>query len=236
MTDIKESFTMKKIAIIAAMDQELAAIKQKFDDVEEKSLNDLVYYLGKLNQKEYILIKSGIGKVNAARVTQVLIDKFDIEYIINVGTAGSLNDKLEIGDIIIGKELVQHDFDTTAFGDEKGYITGTGKIFKSDSRLIDMYKNYIAENKLEYNTIIGTIASGDIFCTEKWMKDKIHAKFNADCVEMEGAAVAQICTLNRVPFIVIRSISDKPNGENHIDFNRFIDMASRRCAELVFLR
>ena len=225
---------MKKIAIIAAMDQELAAIKQKFDDVEEKSLNDLVYYLGKLNQKEYILIKSGIGKVNAARVTQVLIDKFDIEYIINVGTAGSLNDKLEIGDIIIGKELVQHDFDTTAFGDEKGYITGTGKIFKSDSRLIDMYKNYISEKRLEYNTIIGTIASGDIFCTEKWMKDKIHAKFNADCVEMEGAAVAQICTLNRVPFIVIRSISDKPNGENHIDFNRFIDIASRRCAELVF--
>ena len=141
---------------------------------------------------------------------------------------------MEIGDIVIGKELVQHDFDTTAFGDEKGYITGTGKIFKSDSRLIDMYKNYISEKRLEYNTIIGTIASGDIFCTEKWMKDKIHAKFNADCVEMEGAAVAQICTLNRVPFIVIRSISDKPNGENHIDFNKFIDMASRRCAELVF--
>ena len=225
---------MKKIAIIAAMEQELLAIKDKFLKVEEKRLKDLKYYVGRLNDKEVILIRSGIGKVNAARVTQVLIDKFDIEHIINVGTAGSLNDKLEIGDIVIGKELVQHDFDTTAFGDEKGYITGTGKIFKSDSRLIDMYKNYISEKRLEYNTIIGTIASGDIFCTEKWMKDKIHAKFNADCVEMEGAAVAQICTLNRVPFIVIRSISDKPNGENHIDFNKFIDMASRRCAELVF--
>lgn len=225
---------MKKIAIIAAMDQELAAIKEKFNKIEENSLKDLPYYTGELNGKEYLLIKSGIGKVNAARVTQMLIDKFDIEYIINVGTAGSLNDSLEIGDIVIGENLVQHDFDTTAFGDEKGYITGTGKIFKSSKELIEKYQKSITENKQEYNIIIGTIASGDIFCTEKWMKEKIHAKFNADCVEMEGAAIAQICTLNKVPFIVIRSISDKPNGENQIDFNKFIDMASKRCADLIF--
>lgn len=225
---------MKKIAIIAAMDQELAAIKDKFNKIEENSLKDLTYYTGELNGKEYLLIKSGIGKVNAARVTQMLIDKFDIEYIINVGTAGSLNDSLEIGDIVIGEKLVQHDFDTTAFGDEKGYITGTGKIFESDKNLIEKYIKHISEDKQEYNIIIGTIASGDIFCTEKWMKEKIHTKFNADCVEMEGAAIAQICTLNKVPFIVIRSISDKPNGENQIDFNKFIDMASKRCADLIF--
>lgn len=224
---------MKKIAIIAAMDQELAAIKDKFNKIEENSLKDLTYYTGELNGKEYLLIKSGIGKVNAARVTQMLIDKFDIEYIINVGTAGSLNDSLEIGDIVIGENLVQHDFDTTAFGDEKGYITGTGKIFESDKNLIEKYIKHISEDKQEYNIIIGTIASGDIFCTEKWMKEKIHTKFNADCVEMEGAAIAQICTLNKVPFIVIRSISDKPNGENQIDFNKFIDMASKRCADLI---
>lgn len=224
---------MKKIAIIAAMDQELAAIKDKFNKIEENSLKDLTYYTGELNGKEYLLIKSGIGKVNAARVTQMLIDKFDIEYIINVGTAGSLNDSLEIGDIVIGEKLVQHDFDTTAFGDEKGYITGTGKIFESDKNLIEKYIKHISEDKQEYNIIIGTIASGDIFCTEKWMKEKIHTKFNADCVEMEGAAIAQICTLNKVPFIVIRSISDKPNGENQIDFNKFIDMASKRCADLI---
>lgn len=228
--DINES---KKIAIIAAMDQELVAIKEKFVDIKEKELKDLKYYEGRRNNKEYILIKSGIGKVNAARVTQMLIDTFDIEYIINVGTAGSLNDNLEIGNIVIGKELVQHDFDTTAFGDEKGYITGTGKIFKSNNSLVEKYKNYALKDKQEYNILVGTIASGDIFCTEKWMKEKIRNKFNADCVEMEGAAIAQICTLNKVPFIVIRSISDKPNGENHIDFNKFIDMASKRCADLV---
>ena len=146
---------MKKIVVIAAMEQELAAIKQKFEIVEEKKLKDLTYYEGTLNGKEYILIKSGIGKVNAARTTQMLIDFFDIEYIINVGTADSLNNKLEIGDILIGEKLVQHDFDTTAFGDEKGYITGTGKIFKSNRDLVNTY-NIDANN--EYNIIIGIIA------------------------------------------------------------------------------
>lgn len=222
---------MKKIVVIAAMEQELAAIKQKFEIVEEKKLKDLTYYEGTLNGKEYILIKSGIGKVNAARTTQMLIDFFDIEYIINVGTAGSLNNKLEIGDILIGEKLVQHDFDTTAFGDEKGYITGTGKIFKSNRDLVNTY-NIDANN--EYNIIIGTIATGDIFCTEKWMKEKIRGKFEADCVEMEGAAIAQVCTLNKIPFVVIRSISNKPNGENAMDFNKFINMASKRCADLIF--
>ena len=225
---------MKKIAIIAAMEQELSAIKNKFTKIEEKTLRDLKYYVGELNNKEYILIKSGIGKVNAARVTQMLIDKFELEYLINIGTAGAVNENLEIGDIVIGENLVQHDFDTTAFGDEKGYITGTGKIFKSDMPLILKYKAYVEEHIGKGNVIIGTIASGDIFCTEQWMKEKIHSKFNADCVEMEGAAIAQICKLNNIPFIVIRSISDKPNGKNHIDFNEFIEMASKRCADIIW--
>lgn len=224
---------MNKIAIITATEQEFLAIRNKFNEVKEDKLKDLTYYSGKLNEKEYIVIKCGIGKVNAARVTQMIIDKFEVDYIINVGVAGSLNDNLEIGDIVIGKELVQHDFDTTAFGDEKGYITGAGKIFKSDEALVEKYNNYVLENNQNYKAIVGTIASGDIFLTEKAMKEKIRSKFNADCVEMEGAAIAQVCTLNRVPFIVIRSISDKPNGNNQIDYNEFVDMAAKRVAELV---
>ena len=213
---------MKKIVIIAAIDEELEAIQNKFENVEEKKLKDLVYYEGQANGKEYVLTKCGVGKVNSARVTQMLIDNFDIEYIMNVGIAGSLNDELEIGDIVIGKKLVQHDFDITAFGHEKGYITDTGRIFESDDNLIK-----------EYNKPNGTIASGDIFCNQVSMKEKIRTKFNADCVEMEGAAIAQVCTLNKVPFIVIRSISDKPNGRNHIDIEKFTKMASKRCADLV---
>lgn len=224
---------MSKIAIITATEQEFLAIRNKFNEVKEDKLKDLIYYSGELNEKEYIVIKCGIGKVNAARVTQMIIDKFEVDYMINVGVAGSLNDNLEIGDIVIGKELVQHDFDTTAFGDEKGYITGAGKIFKSDEALVEKYNNYVLENNQNYKAIVGTIASGDIFLTEKAMKEKIRSKFNADCVEMEGAAIAQVCTLNRVPFIVIRSISDKPNGNNQIDYNEFVDMAAKRVAELV---
>lgn len=97
-----------------------------------------------------------------------------------------------------------------------------------------MVNTYNIDANNEYNIIIGTIATGDIFCTEKWMKEKIRGKFEADCVEMEGAAIAQVCTLNKIPFVVIRSISDKPNGENAMDFNKFINMASKRCADLIF--
>ena len=220
---------MSKIAIITAMDEELEAIKNKFKEVEKKELRELIYYEGEASKKEYILVKCGVGKVNAARVTQILIDNFDIEYIMNVGIAGSLNDELEIGDIVIGGKLVQHDFDITAFGHEKGYITDTGRFFKSDEKLIKRYK----KDNNEYNIIVGIIASGDIFCNQVAMKEKIRSKFGADCVEMEGAAIAQVATLNKIPIIVIRSISDKPNGRNHIDIEKFVNMASKRCADLV---
>lgn len=225
---------MKKIAIITATEQEFCEIKNKFTNSTQHILSDLIYYSGMVNSKEYIVIKSGIGKVNAARVTQLIIDKFDIEYIINVGVAGSLNDELEIGDIVIAKELVQHDFDTTAFGDEKGFITGSGKMFASDLKLVEKYINNSLTYKNDYKIFTGIIASGDIFCTEKTMKEKIHSKFNADCVEMEGAAIAQVCTLNKVPFVVIRAISDKPNGTNQLDYNEFASLAAKRCADLVF--
>lgn len=220
---------MKKKIIIVAMDEELEAIQNRFENVEEKKLKDIIYYEGKINGKEYILTKCGVGKVNSARVTQMLIDNFDVEYIMNVGIAGSLNDELEIGDIVIGKKLVQHDFDITAFGHEKGYITDTGRFFESDEKLIEKYN----KPSNEYKIIIGIIASGDIFCNQVEMKDKIRSKFGADCVEMEGAAIAQVCTLNKIPFIVIRSISDKPNGRNHIDMEHFTQMASKRAADLV---
>lgn len=224
---------MKKIGIIAAMDEELDAIKSRFSNIKQTKIYNIDFYIGNNDKQEYVMCKSGVGKVNSARTAQILADTFDIEYIVNIGSAGALNDKLNIGDIVIGQNLVQHDFDITAFGHEKGYISDTGKIFKSDMTLVEKYKNYINDNNSNYKGIVGTIASGDIFCTSIDMKNKIKTKFDADCVEMEGAAIAQVCALNNIPFLGIRSISDTPNENNQVDFNEYLKLASERCADLL---
>lgn len=224
---------MKHIAIIAAMDEEIESVKKLMMDISIKEIYDLQFITGKINEKEVVLVKCGVGKVNAARTTQVLIDNFDIEYVINVGTAGSLNDNIEIGDVVIAEKLVQHDFDVTAGGHEKGYISGLGKYFYSDENLIEKAKVTIEQINEEFNQHIGTIVTGDIFVQSIDMKNRIKEEFNAECVEMEGAAIAQVCTLDKVPFIVIRAISDKPNGNNNIDFETYLQMACERYAKFI---
>ena len=225
---------MRKVGIIAAMQEEMEAIKKIMCDVSEIKIYDLTFWEGKINQKECVLVKCGVGKVNSSRTTQILIDKFEIEYVINVGSAATANNNLEIGDIVIGKTLVQHDFDITAFGHKKGYISNVGENVESDKALIEKFEKVI--NTIEdkhYKIKIGTIASGDIFCTEKAMKEKINVKFKADAIEMEGAAIAQVCYLDKIPFIIVRSISDNPDGNNNITFVEFLELASKRCADIL---
>lgn len=216
----------------------MEAIKGKMTNIQNKKIFNLIFNEGNINSKEYVVVKCGIGKVNAARTTQIMIDNYEVECIINIGSAGALNDKLNIGDIVIGDNLVQHDFDISAFGHEKGYITDTGKMFSSDKKLVDKIKELVddllkgkKENKFNY--IIGTIASGDVFCTQIKMKEDIRNEFNAECVEMEGAAIAQVCYLNKIPFLILRSISDSPNGNNQIDFNKYLSIAAERCASII---
>ncbi len=225
---------MKKIGIIAAMEEEMNAIKDVMEEIKQIEIYELVFIEGKINNKECILVKSGIGKVNSSRTTQILLDKFEIKYVINVGSACAANDELEIGDIIIGNKLVQHDFDITAFGHKKGYISNIGEYIKSDEKLIKELKIKISKlSNVNYKIKIGTIASGDIFCTGESMKRKINSKFGADAIEMEGASIAQVCYLDKVPFIIIRSISDTTNGRNQITFEQYLELASKRCGELL---
>lgn len=223
-----------KIGIIAAEQEEFESILEEMKEEDRKDIYELTFVKGKIKEKTCILVKGGVGKVNAARATQILIDKFKPDYIINVGVAGGLNPMLNIGDIVIGETLVQHDFDITAFGHTKGYIPGVGDKIYSDEYLINKIEEAIGnQEERVYNYEKGVIASGDIFCTEIPMRDKIYAKFNAECVEMEGAAIAQVCSLCNVPFVVIRSISDTPNGKNEVTYQQFIELASKRCANIL---
>lgn len=214
------------IGIITAMEEEMISIKKYINNIKTNIIYGIEFIEGNINKHNIILCKSGVGKVNASRTTQLLIDNYNIDYVINIGVAGALNEKLNIGDIVIGKYLVQHDFDITKFNHDKGYIPDIGVKIESSKELLDLFENS--------NFIKGTIATGDIFCTDKNMSLKIHNKFDADCVEMEGAAIAQVCFLCNKKFIIIRSISDVVNGTNEIDYDNFFVESSEKVARLIF--
>lgn len=225
---------MNRYGIIAAMQEEMKEIENIMQDKTETQIYELKFVKGRINESEVILVQAGVGKVNAARTTQILIDNFKIDVIINIGSAASAKDDLDIGDIVIGKKLVQHDFDITAFDHPKGFISNVGQYMESDKELIEKIEETVEQlNDKEFKIKIGTIASGDIFCTELSMKNKIKDKFDADAIEMEGAAIAQVCKLDNIPFIVIRGISDSPNGNNAITFEQYLQKASYRCAEII---
>ena len=224
---------MKKYGIITAMKEEMQEIEKIMREIEKQKIYELTLIKGKINQNDVVLVEAGVGKVNAARTTQILIDNFKVDIVINVGSAGSANDELEIGDIVIGEKIVQHDFDITAFGHPKGFISNVGQFLESDKKLVNEFEKIALNQEDEFNIKIGTVASGDIFCTDIKMKNKIREKFNADAIEMEGAAIAQVCKLDKVPFIIIRSISDKPNGNNNVTFDKFLEKASKRCAQIL---
>lgn len=225
---------MKYVGIITAMEEEFETVRRMMEEMERKTILGVEIVIGKIQEIDCILTISGAGKVNAARTTQILIDKFEIEYIINIGVAGAIGYNIKIGDVVIGEKIVQHDFDITAFGHSKGYVPGVGNEIRSDSELVKKFESAIDDLETRtYNIITGIIATGDIFVTEIAMKDKIASKFRADCVEMEAAAIAQTCKLSNVPFIVIRSISDAPNEKNEKDYNNNIKLASKRSANIL---
>ena len=224
------------IGIIVAEKKELEAVEEKITNKKENQIYELSFIEGKISEKECVVVKSGgVGKVNAARTAQILINNYKPECIINVGSAGALNKDLNIGDIVIGKTLVQHDFDITAFGRKKGEIDNVGRDIETDKILIEKCEKVLDtmfEGK-ENKAIIGTIVTGDTFCTKLEIKQILIEEFSADCVEMEGAAIAQVCKLDEVSFIVIRSISDKVDGSNQIQFETYLETASKTCANFL---
>lgn len=223
---------MKKVGIIFAMQEELESFVKKTKIDREYNIFELTFYECNINGVFCVLVESGVGKVNAARTTQILIDNVKVDYIFNIGVAGGISNNLCVGDIVIGERLVQHDFDITAFNHEKGYIPKVGTYIDSNSYLITLAEEVMNEMS-EINSHRGIIASGDIFCTDTKMSEEIANNFNALCVEMEGASVAQVCYLSQIPFLIIRSISDVPNNSNVITYEEFLIDSCNKIANVM---
>jgi len=209
---------ISKIAIIGAMDCEISAIKKEMFDLKEENYADLKIFTGTINGKFIILAQSGIGKVNAALNTQYIIDTYKPNIIINTGVAGGISDELDIGDIVIGTYLVQHDFDVTVLGYARGYMcTGVEKgkptKYYCDKELVEKFQSCLEQNMSKQKIHQGVIASGDKFISGKEIKKEINEYFGAIAVEMEGCAIAQVATKNKIPFVVTRTISDLADGK-----------------------
>ncbi len=222
------------IGIIGAMTEEIIELKKEMTLIHEKKIGNNTFYSGQLLEKQIILVESGIGKVNAAISTTLLINEFKVDKIIFTGVAGCTNNNLNIGDIVISTALIEHDFDTTAFGDKFGHIPRMeNSTFKADTSLIKIAT--LASEKIvgENSTVVGIIVSGDQFISNIDKINWLHEYFNSQCVEMEGAAVAHVCTTFNIPFVVIRSISDKADKSAHIDFKTFVELAARNSKNIV---
>lgn len=214
-----------KFGIIGAMEEEVASLIEEMEVSSKIAKAKMVFHSGIIYNKEVVIVTSGIGKVNAAVCAQILVDKFDVDYIINVGIAGGVGEKIYPGDIVIANSLVQHDVDTSAFGDKLGQIPRMDAYdFKCSDLLISHGK--IACSSIEnVNTFVGRIVSGDQFIANSEKIKWLNEEFNALACEMEGASIAHVAYLNDVPFLIIRSISDNANNGAHMDYEKFKPIA-----------
>ena len=216
---------MKTIGIIGAMDEEIALIKEFSEIISAKNILGLDFFVGKYGSNSVVIVRSGIGKVNAAACAQVLIDHFAVDCIINVGVAGGIYNELKIGDIVISTDTVEHDMDVSALGDPIGTIPRMDEsYFKADEELISLAEE-AGETISDHHVYTGRVASGDKFISSQEQKNFIWNNFKAYCAEMEGASIAHVCYLNRIPFVIIRSISDNADGAAGVSYEEFKNIA-----------
>ena len=213
---------MKTIGIIGAMEVEVAILKEKMEDVRIIKKASMDFYEGILAGKKVVVVRSGIGKVNAGICAQILADVFSVDAIINTGIAGSLNKNINIGDIVLSTDVVQHDMDATGFGYRKGQIPQMPVFFfNADDNLRRLAAEVCKEVNPDIQVVEGRIASGDQFVCDQDVKNRIVSEFSAYATEMEGAAIGQAAYLNEIPFLVVRAISDKADGSAQMDYSEF---------------
>ncbi|KKI88532.1 5'-methylthioadenosine nucleosidase [Bacillus sp. SA1-12] len=222
-----------KIAIIGAMEEEVTILREKLENREQEDIAGSEFTKGFYKGVEVVLLKSGIGKVNAAMSTTLLLDRFKPDYVINTGSAGGFHPSLNVGDIVISTEVRHNDVDVTAFGYEYGQVPGLPAAYTPNEKLVE-----VAVKKAEEISTIqvakGLIVTGDSFLNDPVKVEFIRSKFNdLHAGEMEAAAIAQVCHQFNIPFVVIRALSDIAGKESNISFEQFLDQAAKHSADLV---
>lgn len=223
---------MTKLGIIGAMAVEVELLKEKMESLTVTNHAGMEFYEGSLEGMPAVVVQCGVGKVNAAMCAQVLCSIFGVTHLVNTGIAGSLCADLDIGDLVVSKDAMYHDFDCVHFGYEMGRVPGMDvTAFPADEAMIG-YACAAAEAVNPGHSRVGRVASGDLFVAEKEAKARIIERTNAICTEMEGAAIAQTAYRNKVPFVILRAISDKADDSAEMDYPTFEAIAAHRCAEV----
>lgn len=222
------------LGIIGAMDEEVAKIKEEMTDVTVTTVAGMDFYQGKLGGRDVVVVRSGIGKVNAGMCTQILADRFAISAVINTGIAGSLRNEINIGDIVLSTDTVQHDMDASGFGYKVGQIPRVDTYsFPADETLRNLALECNKAVNPEIQAFTGRVVSGDQFISDKAKKQWLIENFDGSCTEMEGAAIAQAAYLNGIPYLVIRAISDKADDSAGMDYQVFEEQAIRHSVNLL---
>lgn len=225
---------MNKIGIIGAMELEVEELKSKMEVKQVVEKAAMKFYDGSLNGKEVVIVQSGIGKVNAGICTQILVDEFAVDAVINTGVAGSLCAEINIGDIVVSTDACEHDMDVTALGYDKGIIPQMKtSFFQADRKLVEAAMEVCREVNPDISVYEGRVVSGDQFISDNAVKDMLIETFHGSCAEMEGAAIAHAAYLNNLPYVVIRAISDKADGSAQMDYPEFERAAAKHSAKLV---
>ena len=222
------------IGIIGAMEEEVAHLKEAMQVEKTVERAAMTFVKGKLDGKDVVVVRSGIGKVNAGICAQILADLFEVDTLINTGVAGSLDAALDIGDIVISTDAVQHDMDVSALGDAVGQIPRMDTFaFPADERLVQLAVQANEEANPDIHTFTGRVVSGDQFVSDGAVKERLVTQFQAKCTEMEGAAIAQAAYLNKISCVIIRAISDKADNSSTMDYAAFEKQAITHTVRLV---
>lgn len=225
--------TYGTIGVIGAMQEEIELLLAQLQDTKAEKQAGITFYRGVFQGKRVVLTRSGVGKVNAAVCTQILIDSFKTDAIIFTGVAGAVDPSLNIGDIVISTSSLQHDVDVTALGFQRGIIPYQEvSEYPSDSGLVDLAE-VAGRNVYPGRCHRGKVLSGDQFIADRTVVKGLYEELGGACTEMEGAAVAQVCFMNAIPHVIIRSMSDKADGSAHVNFAEFTVEAANRSFAIV---